>query len=306
MTKSIFAGMTDYSLQSLDEILSDLNVCKNNLTDLCNTLKQCEAQLKNNGYWGHIHSSIRDLFIYSIKFFTSSLREIDSLLPELAEEVNVSHIKRIHRIGINAKELESDFAIQWHMEPWEEQKEYSNPYFKIAEKMYREARAMASDMIDLLSLSTRLEDFTGKTQAKNITNKRAETISLYIDQSRLNELQNIKSTHFDLSKLVRLCEELNMCYSNECYFATAMLGRAILDHVPPIFGAIRFTEVCNNYKAPKSFKESIKNLEDSLRHIADHHLHVQVRNKEILPSKSQVSFSANLDVLLGEIVRILK
>jgi hypothetical protein len=89
--------------------------------------------------------------------------------------------------------------------------------------------------------------------------------------------------------------------------AVAMLVRAILDHVPPIFSCKNFAEVSNNYGGgSKSFKQSMANLESSSRKIADSHLHTQIRSKEILPNKTQVNFSNDLDVLLAEIVRLLK
>jgi len=122
---------------------------------------------------------------------------------------------------------------------------------------------------------------------------------------RLNELQQIKSAKFDLAKLVKLCQELNLCYANDCFLAVAMLLRAILDHVPPIFSCKNFQDVCAQHGG-KSFKGNMKHLEGSLRHIADQHLHVQIRSKETLPTRGQVNFSQDLDVLLAEIVRILK
>lgn len=132
------------------------------------------------------------------------------------------------------------------------------------------------------------------------------TESTFVDLGRIEELQAITSSNFDLSKLIRLCEELNICYANDCFLSVAMLGRAILDHVPPIFGLAKFSEVANNYRGAKSFKKSMEHLENSLRNIADHHLHVRIRNKESLPTGTQVNFSADLDVLLAEIVRLLK
>ena len=48
------------------------------------------------------------------------------------------------------------------------------------------------------------------------------------------------------------------------------------------------------------------NLNSSLRNIADAHLHVQIRQSEILPTQTQVDFRADLDALLAEIVRISK
>jgi hypothetical protein len=86
-----------------------------------------------------------------------------------------------------------------------------------------------------------------------------------------------------------------------------MLGRSLLNHVPPIFGFTSFNEVENNYAgAGKSFKNSIKDLNNTLRNIADRYLHNPIRNKESLPNENQVNFSQNLDVLLEEIYRILK
>ena len=130
----------------------------------------------------------------------------------------------------------------------------------------------------------------------------------FIDEGRLQELRNFssKQSKFDYSKLIRLCEELNSNYSNENYYATAMLTRAIMDHVPPIFGKDKFTEVVNNYNGSKSFKKSMKNLDDFQRNISDGILHEQIRDSESLPNKTQVNCSQALDHLLGEIVRILK
>jgi len=131
--------------------------------------------------------------------------------------------------------------------------------------------------------------------------------SPFVDPTRLAELRNIQSTNFDLTRLIRYCEELNLNYQERCFLAVSMLGRAILDHVPPIFGCHRFSEVANNYNSgSKSFKQSMEHLENSLRKIADAHLHVQIRKSENLPNRIQVNFSSDLDVLLSEIVRLLK
>lgn len=129
--------------------------------------------------------------------------------------------------------------------------------------------------------------------------------SMFVDQSRIDELRNVQSPDFDLTRLIKLCEELNLSFSMECFHATAMLTRAILDHIPPIFSGKSFSEIANNYPS-KSNKASLLNLELSSRNIADSHLHTQIRRKESLPNKTQVNFSNDLDVLLSEIARKLK
>lgn len=86
---------------------------------------------------------------------------------------------------------------------------------------------------------------------------------IYIDKTRRNELIDISNKDFDLSKLVKIIDEMNICYNKECYFSVIMLTRALIDHVPPIFGCKTFSEVANNYKGTKSFKESMEHLDKS-------------------------------------------
>lgn len=130
--------------------------------------------------------------------------------------------------------------------------------------------------------------------------------SNYVDSSRIVEIKKIKSNKFDLSRLIKLCDELNSSFENKCYFSVAMLVRSILDHVPPIFDSSSFAEVSNNCQGTRSFKSQMQHLEISSRKIADSYLHTQIRDRESLPNSTQVDFSNDLDVLLGEIYRLLK
>jgi len=127
----------------------------------------------------------------------------------------------------------------------------------------------------------------------------------YVDASRLAELKSIRDTKWDLARLIRLCEELNAASENEAFISISLLVRAIVDHIPPIFGCSSFTEVANNATA-QSLRGNLQHLDRSLRHIANGLLHSQVRSTESLPSATQVNFRTDLDVLLSEIVRLLK
>ncbi len=89
-----------------------------------------------------------------------------------------------------------------------------------------------------------------------------------IAESRLEEIRALKSSEFDFRKLIRMCEELNIAYREESYFATAMLTRGLLDHVPPIFGRKNFDEVASNYGG-KSFKGTMQHLQNASRNVAD-------------------------------------
>jgi len=127
----------------------------------------------------------------------------------------------------------------------------------------------------------------------------------YVNQKRIQELKFVKSTNYDLLRLINLCEELNVAFQNNSYLSVPLLVRTVLDHIPPIFGFRTFTEVANNY-GTKSFKDSMVHLDSSSRKIADAFLHTQIRSKEVLPNSTQIDFSNDLDVLLSEIYRTLK
>ena len=129
---------------------------------------------------------------------------------------------------------------------------------------------------------------------------------MYVHPARIAELSSLSTRAFDLTRLLELLREINICHENRCYLATAALIRAVLDHVPPIFSCRTFAEVANNVGGSKSFRESMAYLDNSARKIGDQHLHVQIRKSEVLPTSTQVDFSPALDLPVSEIVRILK
>ena len=129
----------------------------------------------------------------------------------------------------------------------------------------------------------------------------------YVSADRIASLQAIGNAQWDFARLVELCREINVAAANRCHMSTAMLLRTVLNHVPPVLGYDTFAEVANNYggtKSQKSFKASMQRLENSLRNIADMHLHSPIRSREDVPTATQVDFAADLDVLIGEVIRV--
>ena len=148
------------------------------------------------------------------------------------------------------------------------------------------------------------EDVIGNIQYGELKTEKSNN-GVFVNANRISELKQIKSSQFDLSRLIRLCEELNDNFRNENYLSVGMIGRTIINHIPPIFKFSDFNQVANNHGGV-SFKKSMQNLNNSLKNIADSFLHEMIRNSESLPNDTQVNFSQDLDVLLAEIVRILK
>jgi len=130
--------------------------------------------------------------------------------------------------------------------------------------------------------------------------------SVFVDYKRIEELEKIKTEHFDLTRLIELCNELNHAKATNSYLAIAMITRTIINHIPPIFNCETFKEVANNYKGGKSFRDLMLRLDMTLRKIADNHLHKPISSREVLPNFIQVNFTAELDLLISEIISILK
>lgn len=139
----------------------------------------------------------------------------------------------------------------------------------------------------------------------NIEKPKIKLEKKFVNKSRIEEIRNLQNLNFDFKKLLRLLEEINENYSNENYLSVAMLGRAIIDHIPPLFNFTSFNEVSSNY-GNASFKKNMGHLNISMRSIADNYLHMSIRKNEILPNENQVDFSRELDFLLAEIIRINK
>lgn len=223
-----------------------------------------------------------------------NLEKIDILLSYL----NMKSKNRIgEKIKISASE---DYPLAFA----EDEREMGRILHRCLEMEYLKSKHPEVYTIETKGLERIKEIAQNVALTNNNVPKKAS--SDYVDKQRIEELKTIKSNAYDLGKLIQLCEELNITFDKGCYLSVAMLVRAILDHVPPIFQVNNFSEIANNYKGAVSFKKSMSHLQNSLRNIADSFLHVQIRNKETLPNPTQINFSNDVDRLLEEIYRILK
>jgi site-specific recombinase XerD len=126
----------------------------------------------------------------------------------------------------------------------------------------------------------------------------------YVSEARIRQVATLTQPNFDFSRLVALLHELNAASRASSLLSVAFLARAVIDHVPPLFGQQEFSGVANQYPGSKSFKKGMLSLNTALRNIADSYLHEHIRSREEAPQRQQVDFRAQLDQLLGEIVRV--
>lgn len=123
----------------------------------------------------------------------------------------------------------------------------------------------------------------------------------YIHSDRIQELQALNNPSFDLTKLKRLCDEINNAHKSDSLYSVGILTRAIIDYIPPLFGQENFAGVISQ-TGGRSFKEAMERLDKSSRKIADELLHQQAQRKDRTINTNSVDFSVELDRLLAEVV----
>jgi hypothetical protein len=94
-------------------------------------------------------------------------------------------------------------------------------------------------------------------------------------------------------------KELNDNYDRRNTYSAHALLRAILDHIPPIFGYADFTAVANNYTWGRTDKGYMRKLLD-FRLQVDDVLHRQISQKPDLLSLDDMPPRAWLNRLLQE------
>lgn len=127
------------------------------------------------------------------------------------------------------------------------------------------------------------------------------TANEIIHPSVMDRLRNVPASKFDATVLVRLCEEINSCYSHGNIVATILTMRAVLNYVPPVFNQKTFERVLAH--SERSVKENFSHLQEGLRKIADYHTHRTMTKSDSYPSENQVEpFKPQFEFLLHQVL----
>jgi hypothetical protein len=103
---------------------------------------------------------------------------------------------------------------------------------------------------------------------------------------------------FNLGKLIQLLEELNGCSAAGYAFSSHALLRAVLDHLPPLFGYERFSQVASNTSCSATDKKYLKRLSE-FRNQADDVLHRQISARPSVLTMDDMPPRAALNALLN-------
>jgi predicted transcriptional regulator with HTH domain len=126
-----------------------------------------------------------------------------------------------------------------------------------------------------------------------------------ISPDLIKALREAKPNTFDASRLAEYCHEINSGFAHGNLISCLLLMRAVLNHVPPIFGHTDFSQVVAN--VGRSLKDNFEHLDEGLRKIGDLYTHQHMRKKDHLPTPGQVEkFGPQFELLLQEVLTRLQ
>jgi len=163
MAKGLVGGMTDYSHQSFEDILADIDYEIKNISAFIDMINSNISISEKNGYWNtNVPVGFISIVSYSLKHYSTSRDEFIDILKELKYEVKEHHCKRLQNIARVAGEINRDIGKIWHNQY--DNKDYDEPKFKIIERIYCDTRDMSVNLLDISNIAYRLNDYIGKTK----------------------------------------------------------------------------------------------------------------------------------------------
>jgi hypothetical protein len=127
----------------------------------------------------------------------------------------------------------------------------------------------------------------------------------YVKPVLLEQLVAVHGSRWDTTKLVALVQELDACVRVGHVYASHAVLRALLDHVPPVFGQQGFAAVASNHSWGKTDARYMKALR-GFRDQADDALHRQISRRPDPLMKDDLPSAAAVNALLGECVALLQ
>lgn len=140
----------------------------------------------------------------------------------------------------------------------------------------------------------------------NITEEPEQTHPRHlISPDLIKSLREATPNTFDASRLAEYCREINSGFTHGNLISCLLLMRAVLNHVPPVFGHTDFSQVVANVS--RSLKDNFEHLDEGLRKIGDLYTHQHMRKKDHLPTPGQVEkFGPQFELLLQEVLTRLQ
>lgn len=170
MAKGIMGGVTDYSYQSFDDLVTDIEKEIDNILEFKRIIEANLTVLVTNGYWKtFVPFDFKTIVSNCLHFFKTVITELSDISNEIRIEVQEHHCVRLSSLAKVADERNIQFGKIWHEKYLN--KEYGNENFDLVENIYQDTRDAVVNLIDLHNIASRLKDFIGRKNVRLEQNK---------------------------------------------------------------------------------------------------------------------------------------
>ena len=164
MARGLLAGLTDYSHQSFQDILEDIEDAKKNAIAYTEEINRHIAALDANGnLWKNQPFDFRNIVGYSLKHYETVASECSDIISDIKKRrVEEHHCNRLIKTAEVSQKINVDIGKYWNNKN-EIYKNYDDPNFRFIENIYADTRDAAIYFLELENIAIRLTDFIGKT-----------------------------------------------------------------------------------------------------------------------------------------------
>jgi hypothetical protein len=140
--------------------------------------------------------------------------------------------------------------------------------------------------------ASRVSPTVGATTSVVVNN-----VGYYVDDRLIDQLEGLQHPSWHLGRLTAMLRELNANYAAGHPYSCLVLCRAIIDHIPPIFGFKTFAQVVNMPGVGRSERRLLELLGDN-RFTADHVLHHHISKKADIITLHDVPSRTGMNILV--------
>lgn len=182
MSQGLIAGGTDYSSQTVKDILDDINAWITFSSRLISYNETFSINQHKNKIWQLVPYNFKSTIIHCMEFWKTA--NSDLLLIKHAIETNQissREIKLLKRIGDNARELNNNLG-KYYNEDYPLWHRFGDADFKTIEKLYCENRDFCATFIDASNAAYRLKDYENPNHTNvyiNSNNNNSVNYSVY-------------------------------------------------------------------------------------------------------------------------------
>lgn len=209
MVQGMVSGFTNYTIQSLEDILLDIKRWIDYTSSLHKLLSELYTQSQNTNYWRKVHYDFKQVIYDSIFYFDSLIYDFKIIEKSIENDcINKREVELLKNIGMKAQEFNRKYIYTFNADWFHD---YDNQEYKIVERMYEEGCDFFATLIDTVNAATRLEDYMKDNNninvniGGNIDNSQVQIGTANSNQSMVIENDN----SFDYSGLLKLLSKIN-------------------------------------------------------------------------------------------------